>query len=404
MASKTSIEWTDSTWNPIRVRVKPNAAQIAYAKGYTSLVPIAEKMVGRIGQHCEHVSPGCEHCYAESNNHRCLPGNGTGLPYDRRSRDLVEAFIDEKILLEPLRWRAIKSPVCGVCQDMKNGEDREGEECTCNTRPRRIFPMNQSDLFAEWVTDAMRDRVFAVMALCPGSIFQVLTKRIEAANAYLSSPGQLPGWRRILIDGAIWEVMGHPPADQIEYDGNWQCNWPLPNMWLGVSVESDLTRERVRTLLKTPAAKRFISAEPLLAPLSLRWIEADSFGTPHPRHLHPKPDVDGRCCTNEYDGLRELDWVICGGESGAHSRPMHQQWARSLRDQCQAAGVPFFFKQWGAYSPAKDGKYIVAPDGHIRPRHETLTDRDCRMTRQTKKAAGALLDGREWKQFPEMTR
>jgi len=355
MASKTSIEWTDSTWNPIRVRVKPNAAQIAYAKGYTSLVPIAEKMVGRIGQHCEHVSPGCEHCYAESNNHRCLPGNGTGLPYDRRSRDLVEAFLDEKILLEPLRWREIREQGSGI------------------SRPRRIFPMNQSDLFAEWVTDAMRDRVFAVMALCPGSIFQVLTKRIEAANAYLSSPGQLPGWRRILIDGAIWEVMGHPPADQIEHDGNWQCNWPLPNMWLGVSIENQkAANERIQPLLKTPAAVRFISAEPLLGPLNL-------------------------------DACIALDWVICGGESGAHSRPMHQQWARSLRDQCQAAGVPFFFKQWGAYSPAKDGKYIVAPDGHIRPRHETLTDRDCRMTRQTKKAAGALLDGREWKQFPEGT-
>ena len=107
MGSKTGIEWTDSTWSPIRARVRLDAADIAGAKGYRSLVSIAEKMAGRVGQHCEHVSPGCEHCYAETNNHRCLPGNGTGLPYDRRSRDLVEVFVDEKVLLQPLKWKLV---------------------------------------------------------------------------------------------------------------------------------------------------------------------------------------------------------------------------------------------------------------------------------------------------------
>lgn len=94
MAQKSKIEWTDSTWSPIRVRVKADAAVIARDKGYIGLIEIAEKMAGHVGQHCEHVSPGCLHCYAETNNHRCLPGNGTGFPYDRRSRDLVTAFID----------------------------------------------------------------------------------------------------------------------------------------------------------------------------------------------------------------------------------------------------------------------------------------------------------------------
>src|SRR6185437_14197561 len=88
VGTRTGIEWTDSTWSPIRVRVKADAAEIARAKGYSSLVAIAEKMAGRVGSHCEHVSPGCEHCYAETNNHRCLPANGTGLPYDRRWRDI----------------------------------------------------------------------------------------------------------------------------------------------------------------------------------------------------------------------------------------------------------------------------------------------------------------------------
>src|SRR5208283_1635768 len=129
MATKTDIEWTDSTWSPIRVRVRPDAAAIAQAKGYLSLIQIAEKMAGHVGQHCEHVSPGCEHCYAETNNHRCLPANGTGLPYDRRSRHLIEAFIDEKVLLQPLRWGALRTKSPGlICE-----------------RPRRIFVENQSD-------------------------------------------------------------------------------------------------------------------------------------------------------------------------------------------------------------------------------------------------------------------
>src|SRR6185437_1578077 len=114
VGTRTGIEWTDSTWSPIRVRVKADAAEIARAKGYSSLVAIAEKMAGHEGSHCEHVSPGCEHCYAETNNHRCLPANGTGLPYDRRARDIVEAFVDEKILLQPLRWGPVieHTPEC----------------------------------------------------------------------------------------------------------------------------------------------------------------------------------------------------------------------------------------------------------------------------------------------------
>src|SRR5271167_829951 len=118
MGQTTHIQWCDATWSPLRVKVKADAAAIAKAKGYTSLVNIAAKMAGHVGPHCEHVSHGCDNCYAETNNGRCLPANGTGLPYDRRSRDLVEAFVDKKIMEQPLRWRA----------------------------PKKIFVMNQSDL------------------------------------------------------------------------------------------------------------------------------------------------------------------------------------------------------------------------------------------------------------------
>jgi protein gp37 len=156
MSAKTSISWTDATWSPLRVRVRSDAAQIAEAKGYSSLVQIAGKMAGRVGPHCEHVSPGCANCYSDTNNGRCLPANGTGLPFDRRSRDLVESFIDENILDQPMRWRGSKN----------------------------IFVDNQSDLFGEWNTDEQIDRMYTVMAVRQQHIFQVLTKRLERALKY----------------------------------------------------------------------------------------------------------------------------------------------------------------------------------------------------------------------------
>lgn len=95
MASNTSIEWCDATWNPIRARVKADAEQIAAGRGYLSITQIAKKQAGKLGQHCEHVFEGCRNCWAEAHNHRCLPGNGTGLPFDRRSRELVDIVVDE---------------------------------------------------------------------------------------------------------------------------------------------------------------------------------------------------------------------------------------------------------------------------------------------------------------------
>jgi protein gp37 len=148
---KSSIEWTDYTWSPIRARVKVDAGEIAATNGFHSLVHIATKMAGHVGPHCEHVSPGCELCYSGTNNHRCLPANGTGLPFDRRSRDLVDVYLDEKILLQPLKWKT----------------------------PRKCFVENQSDLFGEFVPDELIDRVFAVMALTRHITYQVLTKRAE---------------------------------------------------------------------------------------------------------------------------------------------------------------------------------------------------------------------------------
>lgn len=438
MAQKTAIEWTDSTWSPIRVRVRQDAPSIAKAKGYASLVDIAMKMRGHVGQHCEHVSPGCEHCYAETNNHRCLPSNGTGLPYDRRSRDMVEAFVDEKVLLQPLKWKPVTEACLGCKAALAKGVINSVSGCnSLESRPRRIFVENQSDLFGEWVTDEMLDQVFAVMVLCPQHIFQVLTKRPERMLRYLTRNARISvGLEALSITCQLYErkpsnlgaglTMSAKPGHEGELSV-----WPLPNVWLGVSVEGDTVRERARTLLKVPAAKRFLSCEPLIESLSLRWIEAAELGTPHARHKFPLPNAEGYCVTDEYDGLREFDWVICGGESGPNARPMQPAWARSLRDQCAAASVPFFFKQWGEWvgieSIAKgngfrlglgDGIPISAASDLKRMlRWENDTPRAPRADdtldsfmgagsvlsfRSGKVDAGALLDGREWKQFPEV--
>lgn len=358
MADKTSIEWTDATWSPIRARVRQDAATIAKAKGYTSLVSIAEKMAGRVGPHCEHASPGCDHCYSEGNNGRCLPANGTGLPFDRRSRDLIEPFIDEKALELPLRWK----------------------------RGRRIFVENQSDLFGEWVLDEEIDRVMSEIAGAGRHTFQVLTKRASRMAQY---------FRRFKPDGRGWVTPGGLDAEETHCPIN-AAKWPIPNLWLGVSAEDQQRAdERIPDLLRTPAAVRFLSMEPLLGPVDLKQA-----------HFTDGP---------------EIDWVIVGGESGPGARPMHPDWVRGIRDQCVAAGVPFFFKQWGAFRPVGcadadsdecdfeavetadvDATMRVWPNGAVDDgAFEGAAKGAWFMEHVGKKRAGHLLDGREWGQMPK---
>ena len=196
----TEIEWTDETWTPLRARVKRDAALIAAQRSYTSLIPIAEKMAGRAGPHCEQNSEGCGNCYSETNNSRCLPSNGTGLPFDRRSRDLVDLFLDEHILTQPFGWK----------------------------RPRRIFLCSQTDAFGEWVLEGWLDRIFEIMALTPSHTYQVLTKRPERMREY------------------------------------WLGKRPLPHVWLGTSIENRKVLHRIDALRGTDARVRFLSVEPLL--------------------------------------------------------------------------------------------------------------------------------------------
>ncbi|HLN24207.1 MAG TPA: phage Gp37/Gp68 family protein [Patescibacteria group bacterium] len=324
------IAWTDETWNPLRG--------------------------------CSRVSEGCRHCYAEQVAGRFSgPGQafeGLATRVDGKGRWTSAVRLIEDKLTDPLRWR----------------------------RPRRVFVNSVSDLFHESVTDALRDRIFAAMALCPHHTFQVLTKRPERMREYLGRD-----FRDTEIANAI-RAMGRDVS-------NWTL--PLPNVWLGTSIENQAAAdERIPHLLATPAAVRFVSAEPLLGAVDLTNIKP-------PGHHHG--DAHGWSAIWRDNGLgREwLDWVIVGGESGPHARPMCPDWVRSLRDQCAAAEVPFLFKQWGEWSPHVAA--IEGPDGSIKTTPKgglnwQRTDRDgiSGMFRVGKRAAGRLLDGVEHNAFPQV--
>jgi protein gp37 len=206
--------------------------------------------------------------------------------------------------------------------------------------------------------------VFAVMALAPQHTFQVLTKR--------------HGRMRSLLNSEDFEALVDGHARELGFEGYF--GFPLPNVWLGVSVENQQWADiRIRALLGTPAAVRFLSCEPLLGPVDLT------------RAIEPNFAVSG------WKDLSGLDWVIAGGESGHGARPMHPEWARSLLEQCQAAGIPFHFKQWGEWGHAegerRDGDLRLHPlDGDTRTYYL--------MRRVGKKAAGRLLGGRTWDEYP----
>ena len=242
-------------------------------------------------------------------------------------------------------------------------------------KPRRVFVDSMSDLFHDDVPGELIARVFAVMALSGEHTFQVLTKRPGRMASVLSSEAVVSAVRK--------RVDQYLPGAEL-------TAWPLLNVWLGVSVENQKWADvRIPKLLETPAAVRFLSCEPLLGPVDFRaWLPWK---------------------TRAYEGNLSIDWCIVGGESGPHARPMHPTWVRSLRDQCQAAGVPFFFKQWGEYRPAEGAllsdfaKHPVALDvqGRVLPGETDVRDVSAFMVRIGKKAAGRDLDGRKWNEYPK---
>lgn len=360
MGDKTKIEWTathnadgtvtpGSTWNPMRG--------------------------------CSRVSEGCRNCYAERVAARF---SGVGQPYEGLIRNGrwngVTRFVPEK-LTEPLHW----------------------------TRPRRIFVDSMSDLFHESVDELDIWRVFGIMALARQHTFQILTKRSGRMLELMTrrSIGSMTDAQEQTISfaehygrerwpGFVFDSRGsdqwkytNTTAERVKNRRPWP-GWPLPNVHLGVSIEDQGCIDRARDLCATPAALRFVSAEPLLGPLDLSGF----LGT----------------------GPNQIGWLISGGESGPGARAAHPDWHRSLRDQCKASGVPLFFKQHGDWLSVGDlddtGPKVqprdvsyVWPDGERS--HLGYPERSVRdavlMVRVGKKGAGRLLDGVEHSGFPEAT-
>lgn len=231
--------------------------------------------VQKTGWACVRVSQGCVNCYAATINKRL----GTGYDYTVPALAKVKPYLDEKALLAPTHWR----------------------------KPRRIFVCSMTDLFGDWVTDEQIGEVFDVMARTPRHTFQVLTKRPKRMREWVNARRMLPLGQPKLPGGYGW--LSTEP-------------WPLPNVWLGTSVEDQAAAdERIPELEQTFAAVRFLSCEPLLGP-----VEIPGVGIGDSAHL---------------------DWVIIGGESGPRARPMNLAWARSLVRQSRLACTSVFVKQLG---------------------------------------------------------
>ena len=325
---------------------------------------------------CTRVSPGCAHCYIERPP-----------PFRMEGRRFVNGTTGVRLhperLDQPMRWR----------------------------KPRRVFVCSLADLFHEEVPDEYIARVFATMALAPQHTFQVLTKRPERMASLLGNARKCEhGW------------LTHNGDNPTSYGGTGLVlpdHWPLPNVWLGVSIENARHTWRADVLREIPAAVRFISAEPLLGSLY-----------PSPRELPDRPDPDLVSDPRDAEELRRrldagrgrnrapldltgIDWLIAGGESGPGARPMHPDWARELRDACLAPCLPcrsggqtemhafagevrdihsprpaYFFKQWGEHLPR----------GQTAPGLNTFGGTEYH--RVGKKHAGRLLDGRTWDEMP----
>lgn len=309
----TKIEWTDQgeTWNPIAG--------------------------------CSKISDGCKNCYAIKDAVR-LSGNPNPKIADKyRGTTKTDNgkmnwtgqinLASDDVLTQPIRW----------------------------TRPRKIFVNSMSDLFHENVPDEWIDKIFAVMALSPQHIFQILTKRPERMRSYLLGRSEISmKW----FHKAKWiyqEIMVDENPERFFWDySTGRHIFPLPNVWLGVSVENQQTAdERIPLLLETPAAIRFLSCEPLLGEIDFKRqcpVSCDGeCGQTSPYKLLGNTELDST-----------VDWVIVGGESGQNARPCNIDWIRSIVQQCKEADVPVFVKQLGSGRSEYSGAARIQPTGNIK--------------------------------------
>lgn len=312
---------------------------------------------------CTRISPGCKNCYAHQLHdmrHKAFKA-GKKLPAQYAQPFTTLQTMDGR-LDYPLHWK----------------------------KPRRIFVNSVSDLFHESVPFEFIHAVWGTMRRTPQHTYQILTKR---ADRMLEVVSQI----------RAMEAMGYAKGF-------------YSHVHLGVSVDNQTAAdERVPLLLQVPAAVRFLSCEPLLGRVDI----CEHLGMWWNSTMQAFEGDGAMINRRGIEGLTHpgIGWVIAGGESGKGARPMHPDWARSLRDQCQAAGVPFFFKQWGEWFPGfdKDKDYSVEERGEgakaSTQKAQWLNlaggqgfhgERVVGMRRTGKKAAGRLLDGREWNEFPKV--
>lgn len=326
---------------------------------------------------CSILSPGCTNCYAMAMAARIEAMNAEARESERRFGKQRSAAAQYDGTTRKVNGNAVWTGKLALAPDNVLLAPLKRK------KPTTYFVNSMGDLFHEDCPDEWIDKVFAVMALTPQHTYQVLTKRAQRMRQWFADVE-----RSDHVGLSMLAIAGTLPH------GHRRVPWPLPNVWLGTSTEDQRRYdERKDDLRNTPAAIRFFSMEPLLGSIATDYLG---------------------------------DWVIVGGESGPAARPMHPDWARSLRDQCAVAGVPFFFKQWGEYLPVgqclpgygkihgatvvKPGRmklhYGGAPQQH--PKHafaergvEFASTADGRLTfRVGKKAAGRLLDGVEHNGFP----
>lgn len=372
MADGTKIEWCDATWNIING--------------------------------CTVVSPGCTNCYAMRLAATRFKGHpsreGLARMHNGHPQWTGQVLLNKRVALDPYRW----------------------------SRPRRIFVCAHGDLFHENVPDAWIDFVFYVALLCPQHTFQILTKRPARMREYmqivLDEPQEATAFRFAV-------AAKHAGLEDLPRDKRPELHWPPRNCWLGTSVEDQQRAdERIPDLLATPAAIRWLSCEPLLGPVNLnhvKFVDREMEGGGHEQgwesalngirfNIWAADDEDPNV-----PGFPKLDWVVVGGESGPDSRPMHPDWARKLRDQCDRSNVAMLFKQWGDWRPvgpiysdsdtpesleamevaaSDEGRdCILAPDGGLWPECQP-PDGSWVFERMGKKRAGRLLDGVQHDGYP----
>lgn len=302
---------------------------------------------------CQKVGPGCDHCYAETRNSRF--GGGTAVNWGPGAPRRRTSQANWR---KPIAWN-----------------QAHAEFFAAHGRRQRVFCASLADVFDNAVDPTWRRDLFDLIELTPNLDWLLLTKRI----------------------GNVFEMVSKAKVH------DWLAG--QRNVWLGATICNQAEADRdIPKLLAVPARRRFLSMEPLLGAVDLKLM-ARSFG--FPKHI----TRDGRAL-----GMPQgLHWVIVGGESGPGARPMHPDWARDLRDQCEAAGVPYLFKQWGEWHPSCDhdpashkagiDTQAVHLDGdrEYRPLEVFMLTREPGWSTQCrvgKKAAGRLLDGVQHDGFP----